>query len=45
VRLLQEYIQGSVDWSGFSSEFESIIQQSVDQWAAKNHVDLNKYLK
>lgn len=45
VRLLQEYVGGSVDWSGFSSQFESIIQQSVDTWAAKNNVDLNKYLK
>jgi hypothetical protein len=43
MRLVQSYIDGSLSYSGFSSQWQSLLNSAAQQWATQNHVDLSKY--
>jgi hypothetical protein len=43
LRLVQEYIDGSLSYSSFASSWQSLLTSSAQQWATANHVDLGKY--
>jgi ABC-type glycerol-3-phosphate transport system substrate-binding protein len=43
LRLVQEYLDGQLNFSAFSTQWQSLLTSSAQQWAATNHVDLSKY--
>ena len=43
LRLVQEYLDGSLSYSGFSNQWQSLLTSAAASWAAQNHVNLNKY--
>jgi raffinose/stachyose/melibiose transport system substrate-binding protein len=43
LRLVQEYMNGSLSYSGFASQWQSLLTSAATAWAAQNHVDLSKY--
>ena len=43
LRLVQEYMDGSLSYSGFASQWQSLLTTAAQAWAAQNHVNLNKY--
>ena len=43
LRLVQEYIDGQLSYSAFSSQWQSLLTSSAQAWATQNHVDLSKY--
>ncbi len=43
LRLVQEYLDGSLSYSGFASQWQSLLTSSAASWASQNHVNLNKY--
>ena len=43
LRLVQDYIDGSMSYSAFASQWQSLLTSSAQAWATQNHVDLNKY--
>jgi hypothetical protein len=43
LRLVQEYINGSLSYSAFASQWQSLLTSSAQAWATQNHVDLGKY--
>ena len=43
MRLVQEYINGSLSYSAFASQWQSLLTSSAQAWATQNHVDLSKY--
>ena len=43
LRLVQEYIDGQLPYSAFSSQWQSLLTSSAQAWATQNHVDLSKY--
>jgi len=43
LRLVQEYIDGSLSYSSFASAWQSLLTSSAQQYATANHVDLSKY--
>ena len=43
LRLVQEYIDGSLSYSAFASQWQSLLTSAAQQWATQNHVDLSKY--
>jgi hypothetical protein len=43
MRLVQDYVNGSMSYSAFSSQWQSLLTSSAQQWATQNHVDLSKY--
>ena len=43
MRLIQSYIDGSLSYSAFSSQWEQLLSSSAQAWATQNHVDLSKY--
>ena len=43
MRLIQSYIDGSLSYSAFSSQWQSLLTSSAQAWATQNHVDLSKY--
>ena len=43
MRLIQSYIDGSLSYSGFASQWQSLLTSSAQQWATANHVNLSKY--
>jgi raffinose/stachyose/melibiose transport system substrate-binding protein len=43
LRLVQDYVDGSMSYSAFSSQWQSLLTSSAQSWATQNHVDLNKY--
>jgi ABC-type glycerol-3-phosphate transport system substrate-binding protein len=43
MRLVQSYINGSLSFAAFSSQWQSLLTSSAQQWATANHVDLSKY--
>jgi raffinose/stachyose/melibiose transport system substrate-binding protein len=45
IRLLQEYLQGTVSQATFSQQFDQLTAEAVDQWSVNQHVNLDKYLK
>ena len=36
-------MDGSLSYSGFASQWQSLLTSAAKSWAAQNHVDLNKY--
>jgi len=43
LRLVQEYIDGQLNYSSFASQWQSLLTGAARQWAANNHVNLSKY--
>ncbi len=43
LRLVQEYMDGSLSYSGFASQWQSLLTSGAQAWAAQNHVNLNQY--
>ena len=43
MRLVQEYVNGSLSYSAFASQWQSLLTSSAQAWATQNHVDLSKY--
>ena len=42
-RLFQEYVDGSLSYSAFASQWQSLLTSAAQQWATQNNVDLSKY--
>ncbi len=45
LRILQNYINGTLSFSQFASQWDAMLQTAATQWAQQNNVNLNKYLK
>jgi len=43
LRLVQEYLDGQLSYSSFSSQWQSLLTSGAQQWATANHVSLSKY--
>ncbi|HEX9354345.1 MAG TPA: ABC transporter substrate-binding protein [Streptosporangiaceae bacterium] len=43
LRLIQQYVNGSMPYSSFASQWQSLLTSSANSWATANHVDLSKY--
>jgi len=43
MRLVQSYVNGSVSYSSFASQWQSLLTSSAQAWATQNHIDLGKY--
>jgi raffinose/stachyose/melibiose transport system substrate-binding protein len=43
MRLVQEYVDGSLSYSAFASQWQSLLTSSAQAWATQNNVDLSKY--
>jgi ABC-type glycerol-3-phosphate transport system substrate-binding protein len=43
MRLIQDYVNGSMSYSQFASQWQALLTSSAQAWATQNHVDLNKY--
>ncbi len=43
LRLVQEYLDGQLNFSAFSSRWQSLLTSAAQQWATANHADLSKY--
>jgi ABC-type glycerol-3-phosphate transport system substrate-binding protein len=43
LRLIQDYINGSMSYSSFASQWQALLNSSAQAWATQNHVNLSKY--
>lgn len=43
LRLVQEYLDGSLSYAGFASQWQSLLTSAASSWAQANHVNLSKY--
>jgi Bacterial extracellular solute-binding protein len=43
LRLVQEYLDGQLNFSAFSAQWQSLLTSAAQQWATANHADLSKY--
>jgi hypothetical protein len=43
MRMVQQYVNGSMPYPAFASQWQSLLTSSAQAWATQNHVDLNKY--
>jgi len=43
LRLVQSYVNGSMSYSAFASQWQALLTSAAQSWAAQNHVDLGKY--
>ena len=43
LRLVQDYIDGSMAYQAFATQWQSLLTSSAQAWATQNHVDLSKY--
>jgi hypothetical protein len=43
LRLVQAYVNGSMSYPAFASQWQALLTSSAQSWAAQNHVDLSKY--
>jgi raffinose/stachyose/melibiose transport system substrate-binding protein len=43
LRLVQDYVDGSMSYSSFATQWQSLLTSSAQAWATQNHVDLGKY--
>jgi raffinose/stachyose/melibiose transport system substrate-binding protein len=43
MRLVQEYVDGSLSYSAFASQWQSLLTSSAQAWATQNNVNLGKY--
>jgi raffinose/stachyose/melibiose transport system substrate-binding protein len=42
-RILQNYLNGTLTFNQFASQWDSMLQQAASDWAKQNNVDLSKY--
>ncbi|HUB69453.1 MAG TPA: extracellular solute-binding protein [Acidimicrobiales bacterium] len=43
LRLVQEYMDGSLSYSAFASQWQSLLTSAAAAWASQNHVNLGQY--
>jgi len=43
LRLVQEYVDGSLTYPAFASHWQALLTSAAQQYATQNHVDLSKY--
>jgi raffinose/stachyose/melibiose transport system substrate-binding protein len=43
LRLVQEYLDGQLNFSAFSTQWQSLLTSAAQQWVTANHADLSKY--
>ncbi len=43
LRLVQEYLDGSLSYASFATQWQSLLTTAANSWAAQNHVNLSKY--
>jgi hypothetical protein len=43
LRLIQAYVNGSMSYPAFASQWQSLLTSAANSWATTNHVDLSKY--
>jgi ABC-type glycerol-3-phosphate transport system substrate-binding protein len=43
LRLVQDYVDGSMSYPAFASQWQSLLTSSANSWATTNHVNLDKY--
>ena len=43
LRLVQSYLDGSLSYSGFAAQWQSLLTTAASAWATQNHVNLDKY--
>ncbi|MGH9104433.1 MAG: ABC transporter substrate-binding protein [Acidimicrobiales bacterium] len=43
LRLVQDYLDGSLSYSAFASQWQSLLTSAATAWASANHVNLSKY--
>ena len=43
LRLVQSYVNGSMPYSSFATQWQSLLNSAAQSWATTNHVDLSKY--
>jgi raffinose/stachyose/melibiose transport system substrate-binding protein len=43
LRLLQAYVNGSMSYPSFATQWQSLLNSAAQSWATTNHVDLSKY--
>jgi raffinose/stachyose/melibiose transport system substrate-binding protein len=43
IRLVQDYVNGSMSYSSFASQWQALLTSSAQAWATQNNVNLSKY--
>lgn len=43
LRIIQNYIDGSLPYSSFATQWQSLLTSAAQAYATQNHVDLSKY--
>jgi raffinose/stachyose/melibiose transport system substrate-binding protein len=43
LRLVQQYVDGSMSYDQFATQWESLLTTAAQSWATQNNVDLSKY--
>ncbi|MDA8120857.1 MAG: hypothetical protein M0Z85_12660 [Gammaproteobacteria bacterium] len=43
LRLIQAYVGGSMTYSAFAQQWQTLLNQAAQQWAQANKVNLSKY--
>ena len=43
LRLIQDYVNGSMSYSSFAAQWQALLSSSAQAWATQNHVNLSKY--
>ena len=43
MRLIQDYVNGSLSYSAFAIQWQSLLNGSAQTWATQNNVNLSKY--
>jgi raffinose/stachyose/melibiose transport system substrate-binding protein len=43
LRLVQDYVDGSMSYTAFAAQWQSLLTSSAQAWATQNDVDLSKY--
>ena len=43
LRLVQEYLDGQLNFSAFSTQWQALLTSAAQQWVTANHADLSKY--
>lgn len=43
LKLIQEYMDGTVSYASFAAQWQSILTTAAQTWASENHVNLKKY--
>jgi raffinose/stachyose/melibiose transport system substrate-binding protein len=43
LRLIQDYVNGSMSYSSFATQWQALLTSSAQSWATQNNVNLSKY--